>query len=196
MKEMLGPKVNAPSPCAVQQQLLAVGWDKATSSAPHAGVGPATYTKLAATSDGSYGGDAAADCEDCVCGFHVETLRQSQALCKPYPATIAIIQGRNMSDNIAMETVDTKWLLARMSGRRGEKARLAEALGIKPDQVAKILNGVRRVQPDEIPRLMAFFNEERQTLSEDEIRLLRLFREATESRQEAAVALLSAPPSK
>ena len=101
-----------------------------------------------------------------------------------------------MGDNIAMETVDTKWLLARMSGKRGEKARLAEALGIKPDQGAKILNGVRRVQPDEIPRLMAFFNEERQTLSEDEIRLLRLFREASESRQEAAVALLSAPPSK
>jgi transcriptional regulator with XRE-family HTH domain len=101
-----------------------------------------------------------------------------------------------MRDNIAMETVDTKWLISRMSGKRGEKARLAEALGIGPDQVAKILNGVRRVQPDEIPKLLAFFNEARQSLSEDEIRLLRLFREAPESRQEAAVALLSAPPSK
>ena len=92
MKEMLGPKVDAPSPCAVQQQLLAVSWDKAASSAPHAGVGPATYTKLAATSDGSYGGDAAADGEDCVCRFHAQTLRQSQCLCKPLPATIAIIR--------------------------------------------------------------------------------------------------------
>ena len=98
-----------------------------------------------------------------------------------------------MGDNIAMETVDTKWLMARMSGKRGEKARLAEALGIGADQVAKILNGVRRVQPDEIPKLLAFFNEEGPSLSEDEIRLLRLFREAPESRQEAAVALLSAP---
>ena len=95
-----------------------------------------------------------------------------------------------------MIIVDAEWLKARMSGKRGEKARLAEALCIGPDQVAKILNGVRRVQPEEVPRLLAFFNEERQFLSEDEIRLLRLFREATESRQEAAVALLSAPPSK
>lgn len=98
-----------------------------------------------------------------------------------------------MGDNIAMEIVDTKWLLARMSGKRGEKARLAEALGIGPDQVAKILTGVRRVQPEEVPRLLAFYNEERPTLTEDEVRLLRLFRAAPESRQEAAVALLSAP---
>ena len=92
LKEMLGPKVDAPSPRAVQQQLLAVRWDKAVSPAPHARVGPATYTKLAAASDGSYGGDAAADGEDCVCRFHARTLRQSQCLCKPFPATIAIFQ--------------------------------------------------------------------------------------------------------
>jgi hypothetical protein len=92
LEEMLGPKVNAPSPRAVQQQLLAVGGYKAVSSAPRARVGPATYTKLAATGDCSYGGDAAADGEDCVCGFHAETLRQSQGLCKPFPATIAIFQ--------------------------------------------------------------------------------------------------------
>jgi hypothetical protein len=80
-----------------------------------------------------------------------------------------------------------------MSGKRGEKARLAEALGIGPDQVAKILTGVRRVQPEEVPKLMAFYGEARPTLTEEEARLLRLFREAPESRQEAAVALLSAP---
>ena len=95
-----------------------------------------------------------------------------------------------------MEIVDAKWLLARMSGKRGEKARLAEAMGIGADQVAKILTGVRRVQPEEVPKLLAFFNEERQSLSEDEVRLLRLFREASDSRQEAVVALLSAPPSR
>ena len=98
-----------------------------------------------------------------------------------------------MSDNLAMEIVDTKWLTARMSGKRGEKARLAEALGIGPDQVAKILNGVRRIQPEEVPKLLAFYGEDRPTLTDEEARLLRLFREASESRQEAAVALLSAP---
>ena len=92
LKEMLRPKVNAPGPCAVQQKLLAVGGYKAVSSAARARVSPATYTKLAAASDGSYGGDAAADGEDCVCRFHAQTLRQSQCLCKPLPATIAIFQ--------------------------------------------------------------------------------------------------------
>lgn len=101
-----------------------------------------------------------------------------------------------MRDNLWMEIIDTKWLLARMSGKRGEKARLAEALGIGPDQVAKILTGVRRIQPDEIPRIMAFFHEDGFAVTSEERRMLQLYREAPEARREAAEVLLSAPPLK
>ena len=101
-----------------------------------------------------------------------------------------------MSDNVAMEIVDIRWLKARLTGARGEKARLAEAIGIKPDQVAKILHGVRRIQPDEVPKIMAFFDEVSFSVSAEEQRILQLYRQAPEARREAAEALLMAPPPK
>lgn len=109
---------------------------------------------------------------------------------------IAIFRHCDFGNKAAMENVDLQWLKARMTGQRGEKARLAEALGIKPDQVAKILTGVRRIQTDEIPKLRAFFNEAVLTISAEEQRLLEMYRTASAARREAAEALLAAPPSK
>jgi hypothetical protein len=57
-----------------------------------------------------------------------------------------------------MDVIDGKWIEARLSGKRGEQARLAEHMGISPHQMTKILRGIRRVQPEEIPRVISFFD--------------------------------------
>lgn len=58
-----------------------------------------------------------------------------------------------------METIDGEWIRARLTGRHGEKAELADFMRVKRDIISKILGGKRRVQPEEIPRVLAFFNE-------------------------------------
>lgn len=67
-----------------------------------------------------------------------------------------------------MEIIDADWVRRRLTGRRGEKAELARAMGVKPDVVAKILKGERRVQPNEMPAVLRFFNPEA-SLGHDEI---------------------------
>jgi DNA-binding transcriptional regulator YdaS (Cro superfamily) len=59
----------------------------------------------------------------------------------------------------AMEIVDGKWISARLTGRHGEKKELADFVGIKPDRLAKIISGERRVQAAEHPKILAFFGE-------------------------------------
>lgn len=59
-----------------------------------------------------------------------------------------------------MQVIDGNWIKARLRDERGEKARLAEAMGISPDKVSKILKGERGVRPHEIPAVIAFFEWE------------------------------------
>lgn len=56
-----------------------------------------------------------------------------------------------------MDVIDGDWIKARLTGRRGEQSRLAEYIGITKDQMTKTLSGTRRVQPHEIPKVIAFF---------------------------------------
>ncbi|MEL6467078.1 MAG: helix-turn-helix transcriptional regulator [Pseudomonadota bacterium] len=56
-----------------------------------------------------------------------------------------------------MDIIDADWLNQRLTGRRGEQAELAQAMGINDDKMSKILKGKRRVQPEEIPKVLAFF---------------------------------------
>lgn len=58
-----------------------------------------------------------------------------------------------------MEVIDRNWIARRLTGRRGERAELARFMNVKPDIVTKILSGDRRVQPEEIPRVVAFFED-------------------------------------
>lgn len=59
-----------------------------------------------------------------------------------------------------MDVIDGKWIAARLTGRRGEKAELARHMRVGPDIVAKILSGERRVQPEEAPRVVSFFGND------------------------------------
>lgn len=59
-----------------------------------------------------------------------------------------------------MDVIDRQWIEKRLTGRRGERAELARFIGVKPDIVTKILSGERRVQPEEIPKVVAFFQGE------------------------------------
>lgn len=58
-----------------------------------------------------------------------------------------------------METIDGKWIKARLTGRHGEKAELARHMQIETDRLSKILAGKRAVRPEEVPRLLSYFNE-------------------------------------
>ncbi|MBN8292847.1 hypothetical protein JI664_12805 [Rhodobacter sp. NTK016B] len=59
-----------------------------------------------------------------------------------------------------MEAIDGKWIVRHLTGRRGEKAQLARAIGTKPDNISKIISGVRAVQPEEVPKVLEFFGYE------------------------------------
>lgn len=59
-----------------------------------------------------------------------------------------------------MDVIDSNWIKARMTGKRGEQARLAEAMGIDNDKMSKVLRGDRRVQPEEIPAVLKFFGDQ------------------------------------
>lgn len=58
-----------------------------------------------------------------------------------------------------MEIIDGNWIKERLSAARGSRAALAEATGLRPDQISKIIKGERKVQAREIPRILAFFGE-------------------------------------
>ncbi len=58
-----------------------------------------------------------------------------------------------------MNSIDSDWIRSRLSGRRGEQAELAIAMGIDNDKMSKILAGKRNVKASEIPAILAFFGE-------------------------------------
>lgn len=93
----------------------------------------------------------------------------------------AIVHNRNMM-------IDGEWIRTRLTGKRGEKARLAEALGVTADVVSKILNGARQVSAEEADKLRAYFGEA--AVTPDEAALLAAFRAASEDRRRLAVEFL------
>jgi hypothetical protein len=58
-----------------------------------------------------------------------------------------------------MTVIDGKWIEARLTGTRGEKARLARAMGITQAKLSHTLAGERAVQPEEVLPVLRFFNE-------------------------------------
>lgn len=57
-----------------------------------------------------------------------------------------------------MEMIDAAWIEARLTGKRGELAALARAIGVDATQISKIRSGERRVQPEEMAKIKAFFD--------------------------------------
>mgnify|MGYP002282943169 CR=1 FL=1 len=58
-----------------------------------------------------------------------------------------------------MDVIDGNWIRSRLSGKRGEQAQLAQAMGLNSDKISKTLAGKRKVKAHEIPALLAFFGE-------------------------------------
>lgn len=56
------------------------------------------------------------------------------------------------------EIIDGTWVLARLTGERGEKAKLARHLGIEPHKLSKSLTDERRFTPQEIALLQDWFS--------------------------------------
>jgi len=58
-----------------------------------------------------------------------------------------------------MEVITADWLKERLGSERGARVALAEALGVKPDIISKMLSGVRQPQAREIPLILKFFEQ-------------------------------------
>lgn len=58
-----------------------------------------------------------------------------------------------------MQKITPEWLRERLGNERGARAALSDALGLKPDQISKMLAGTRKPQADEVPAILAFFGE-------------------------------------
>ena len=61
-----------------------------------------------------------------------------------------------------MDVIDGSWIRARLSARHGSQKALADAIGMPPDQLTKIMKGGRQVKAHEIPKILAYFNENQQ----------------------------------
>ncbi len=59
-----------------------------------------------------------------------------------------------------MDVIDGNWIAQNLAGNRGEKADLSRAMGIRPEQLSKILKGERSVRPREIPAVLEFFSKD------------------------------------
>ncbi len=75
----------------------------------------------------------------------------------------------DLSDAVFMDVIDASWIKSKLKGYHGEKAELAAFLGISRDKLYKTLAGGRRVQPEEIPKVLAFFENARGSVDLKEI---------------------------
>ena len=89
-----------------------------------------------------------------------------------------------------MDEINGSWISARLTGRRGEKSRLAEAMGIPLNNLSKILSGDRKVQAEEIPAILRFFSETTDhPISGNEV-LVGLYSALTDQRKQEALRYL------
>lgn len=86
-----------------------------------------------------------------------------------------------------MEKIDRTWILSRLTGKHGEKARLAEALGITTDKLSKILGGARELSGEETLAVLRYFNQE-VALSPDQAAVFAAYEKLSPKRR-AEVAL-------
>ncbi len=98
--------------------------------------------------------------------------------------------------NVRMEVINGAWIKSRLSGVRGEQAKLARFLGISTDKLSKTLAGGREVQSEEVPKLLEFFNarivsdDEHGALTPSEMRLLSIYRRIPTEKRPLAESLL------
>lgn len=56
-----------------------------------------------------------------------------------------------------MDLIDATWIKNHLTHRHGELKALADAAGLAPDKITKILKGERQIKANEAPRIAAFF---------------------------------------
>ncbi|WP_406736939.1 helix-turn-helix domain-containing protein [Thioclava sp. GXIMD4215] len=88
-----------------------------------------------------------------------------------------------------MEVIDAKWIKRHLKGERGEQSRLADAIGVSPDIVSKIISGKRRVKSEEAPKIVAFFNAD-QRLTSSNHHLLEIYDSLSEEKKRQAEEFL------
>lgn len=65
-----------------------------------------------------------------------------------------------------MDVIDAAWIKRHLTHRHGELKALADAVGLEPDKITKILKGTRQIKATEAPRIAAFFQQERPGFAE------------------------------
>ena len=109
----------------------------------------------------------------------------------PYHAKIAINLTGQLWDKSGMEKIDGEWIKTRLSGQRGEKKRLADAIGIDTTMLSKVLSGLRRLSASETEAVLMFFGEAAQ-LTPKAAGILARVRKLSPEGQDRASALVDA----
>lgn len=91
-----------------------------------------------------------------------------------------------------METIDADWIKQRLSGARGEKTRLAEAMGVDTHVVSKIINGTRQVHITEAPKIVRFFEDQAPQPATAKQRLSQAISEVSEQEARLLLGVLDA----
>jgi hypothetical protein len=57
-----------------------------------------------------------------------------------------------------MDVIDADWIKRQLAGQpHGSKSRLADAIGLRPDQMSKVMGGQRKLTPAEVARVLDYF---------------------------------------
>lgn len=65
-----------------------------------------------------------------------------------------------------MDLIDADWIKRHLTNRHGELKALADAVGLSPDKITKILKGERQIKAHEALRIAAFFRQDETGLAE------------------------------
>ncbi|MER5172648.1 helix-turn-helix domain-containing protein [Thioclava kandeliae] len=88
-----------------------------------------------------------------------------------------------------MEVIDAEWIRRHLTGERGEQTRLADAIGLSPDVISKIISGKRRVKSEEIPKIVSFFGVDLSSTDRNH-HLLELYDSLSEEKKRQAEEFL------
>ena len=67
-----------------------------------------------------------------------------------------------------MDVIDADWIKRHLANRHGELKELADAVGLSPDKITKIIKGERQIKSHEAPRIAAFFRREEPGMADPE----------------------------
>ena len=158
-EEVLRHEGDATRPSRRQQNMLHICRNQPAGPAALLWIRPAPNARLIAPSNFSDDGSAAANGDNGLCRVH-DAVQGALFAPSRQPISVRISQyspPHCLSDIRTMPKIDGNWIRDRLKGERGEVARLADALGMDKNKLAKVMSGTRALTADETVSVLTFF---------------------------------------